>query len=103
MTAETQGALRRLVPFPEFVESALAVYIAPHEYSFRDLVLAVSQQVGSGHEDTSMDKPLMQMRQFVLGGDDRIICGGSENPFDLSLLNTRDAAPFRQVIYWFGI
>lgn len=67
---EKQAALRRPVPFPEYVEKALAVYSAPYDYSYRDLVLAVSQQVGSGHEDTSMDEPLMQMRSFIIGGDE---------------------------------
>ena len=34
-----QAALRRAVPFPEYVEKALAVYVAPYDYSYRDLVL----------------------------------------------------------------
>lgn len=63
-----QSALRRPVPFPEYVERALAVYMAPHDYSFRDLLLAVSQQAGSSHEDTSMDESLVQMGQFRIGG-----------------------------------
>lgn len=67
---EEQAALRRSVPFPEYVDSALAVYIAPHEYSYRELVLAVSQQIGSGHEDTAVDKPLVQLSHFVIGGDE---------------------------------
>lgn len=66
---EKQSALRRPVPFPEYVERALAVYIKPHDYSYRDLVLAVAQQVGSGHEDIAMEEPLMQLRQFIIGGD----------------------------------
>ncbi len=67
---EKQAALRRAVPFPAFVEKALAVYIAPYDYSYRELVLAVAQQVGSGHEDTAVDEPLLQLRQFVIGGDE---------------------------------
>ena len=53
-----QAALRRPVPFTEYVERALAVYIDPYEYSFRDLVLAIAQQIGSSHEDTAIDVPL---------------------------------------------
>ena len=33
-------------------------------------MLAVAQQVGSGHEDTAVDEPLLQLRQFVIGGDE---------------------------------
>jgi hypothetical protein len=64
-----QAALRRPVPFAEYVERGLAVYIAPHDYSFRDLVLAIAQQMGSGHEDTAVDVPLAQMGTVMLGGE----------------------------------
>ena len=67
---ERQAALRRPIPFVEYVDNALAVYIAPYEYSYRDLVLAVSQQLGSGHEDTAVDEPIVQMSQIVIGGDE---------------------------------
>lgn len=65
-----QAATRRPVPFSEYVEKALAVYIAPYDYSYRDLVLAVAQQLGSSHEDTKVEEPLLHMRQFVIGGDE---------------------------------
>ena len=65
-----QAALRRPIPFAEYVEKALAVYIAPYDYSYRDLVLAISQQVGSSHEDTSMDETLIRMKQVIIGGDE---------------------------------
>ena len=64
---EKQAAMRRPVPFPEYVDRAQAVYIAPHDYSYRDLVLAVAQQVGSSHEDTAVDETLVQLGQFVIG------------------------------------
>lgn len=67
---EKQAALRQPMPFPDYVEKALAVYIAPYDYSYRDLVLAVSQQVGSSHEDTSMDKSLLEMKSIILGGQE---------------------------------
>ena len=66
---EKLAALRRPVPFAEYVERALAVYIAPYDYSYRDLVLAVAQQVGSSHEDTAVDEPLLQLRRYVIGGN----------------------------------
>jgi hypothetical protein len=67
---EKQAALARPVPFSEYVERALAVYIAPFDYSYRDLVLAVAQQVGSSHEDEAMDEPLVRLRQVVIGGSE---------------------------------
>ena len=67
---EAQAALRRPVPFNEYVEKGLAVYIAPHDYSFRDLVLAISQQIGSGHEDSTVEAPLMELAQFILNGEE---------------------------------
>ncbi len=64
-----QAALRRPMPFDEYVDRALAVYIAPHDYSYRDLVLAVAQQLGSSHEDTAIDVPLAQMESVRICGD----------------------------------
>lgn len=65
-----QAALRRPVPFAEYVECGLAVYIAPHDYSFRDLVLAIAQQMGSSHEATAVDESLTQMGRIILGGEE---------------------------------
>lgn len=64
---EKQAALRRPVPFREFLERGLAVYIEPHDYSYCDLVLAVAQQIGSAHEATVIDKPLLEMEATTLG------------------------------------
>ena len=33
-------------------------------------MLALAQQVGSGHEDISMDESLLLLRQVVIGGDE---------------------------------
>jgi len=63
-----QAALRCPVPFEDYVERGLAVYMAPHDYSFRELVLAIAQQMGSAHEATAVDVPLAQMGSFILGG-----------------------------------
>jgi hypothetical protein len=63
-----ERALARPVPFHDYVERGLAVFINPHEYSHRDLILAVSQQIGSGHEDETMEEPLVQLGQFIIGG-----------------------------------
>jgi hypothetical protein len=65
-----QAALRRPVPLAEYVEKGLAVYIAPHDYSFRELVLAIAQQIGSGHEDSAVDAPLAKMGNVLLGGEE---------------------------------
>ncbi|MCH8185169.1 MAG: hypothetical protein IH862_03575 [Chloroflexi bacterium] len=65
---EREAALRRPVPFPEYVEKGLAMYIAPHDYSFRDLVLAVAQQIGTSHEAPSVDEPIVQAQTVIIGG-----------------------------------
>lgn len=62
-----QKSLARPIAFHSYVEKAFAVYIAPHDYSYRDLVLAVAQQVGSSHEDEAVDEPLVRLRHFVIG------------------------------------
>lgn len=62
-------ALRKPVPIREFVNRALAVYIAPDDYSYRDLTLAVAQQVGSSHEDDEVDEPLVKMQNIQIGRD----------------------------------
>ena len=56
-----------LVPFREYVENHLAVYLAPYEYTFRDLVLKVAEQLGSSHEDLSVEEPLAKMQNMILG------------------------------------
>ena len=65
---EKEAALRRPVPFSEYVDKALAVYIKPYDYSYGALVRAISQQEGSGHEDSAIDEPLAQMHQVAIGG-----------------------------------
>ena len=67
---EHQAALRRPVPFSEYVEKGLAVYISPYDYSHQDLVLAVAQQIGSGHEDPLVDEPIVQMQSTRIGGQE---------------------------------
>ena len=67
---EKQVALRRPVPFPEFVEGALAVYIKPYDYSYCQLVRAVAQQMGGTHEDTAVDEPLVRLSQYIIGGNE---------------------------------
>ena len=65
-----QAALRRPVPFPEYVERGLAVYIAPRDYSHRELVAVIAQQLGSAHEDTSVDTDLAKMAGVIIGNDE---------------------------------
>lgn len=67
---QRQSAARRPIPFPEYVENALAVYIAPHAYSYGDLIRSIAQQDGSAHEDIEVDKPLAQLSQINIGGDE---------------------------------
>ena len=65
---QKQAALRRPMPFREYVEKGLAVFIAPYDYSYRELTLAVSQQVGSSHEDLTVEEPLVKLQHFSLAG-----------------------------------
>lgn len=66
---EQQSSLRRSIPLREFVNNALAVYIAPHDYSYRELSLALAQQMGSSHEDETVEEPLVKMKQVMIGND----------------------------------
>ena len=52
----------------DFVQRGLAVYVAPREYSYNDLVLAVAQQIGSGHEDATMEASLRDLETILIGG-----------------------------------
>ncbi|MBI3468213.1 MAG: hypothetical protein HY000_34850 [Planctomycetes bacterium] len=56
------------IPLREFVNCGLAVFIRPHEFSHRDLILAVAQQIGSAHEDRSVEVPLLELEHFLIGG-----------------------------------
>lgn len=62
------AALALPVPFREWIDRGVAVFIAPHEYSNKELVLAIAQQAGSAHEDDSVEEPIIQMRQFTIAG-----------------------------------
>ncbi len=59
--------LARPAPFREWVNNGLAVYITPHDYSHRDLVLAIAQQFGSSHEDDSVEEPIIRLQQIYIG------------------------------------
>jgi hypothetical protein len=63
-----QAQLRRPVPFKEYVNNALAVYIRPKEYSYAELVRAIAQQMGGSHEAGSVDQTLAQMTNLKIGG-----------------------------------
>lgn len=62
------AALAKPMPFREWVEKGLAVYIAPHDYSHCDLILAIAQQYGSSHEDDSVEEPILRLQEFIIGG-----------------------------------
>lgn len=62
-------ALARPVPFREWVNKGLAVYVRPYDYSHRELVLAIAQQFGSSHEDDSVEEPIVRLQQIVIGGE----------------------------------
>ncbi len=62
-------AVYRPVPLREFVNRGLAVYMRPWCYTHRTLTLAVAQQLGSSHEDESIEEPIAQMHCIRVGGD----------------------------------
>jgi hypothetical protein len=51
------------------VNNGLAVYIAPYDYSHRELVLAIAQQFGSSHEDDSVEEPILRLQHIYIGGE----------------------------------
>ena len=62
-------ALARPIPFREWVNKGLAVYIKPYDYSHKDLILAIAQQLGSSHEDESVEEPIIRLQQIIIGGE----------------------------------
>lgn len=60
---------RRPLLLREFVDRALAVHIAPYDYSFKELTLAVAQQMGSSHEDDTIEEPLAKMLNIYFFGN----------------------------------
>jgi hypothetical protein len=67
---EREASLRRPVPLREYVDRGRAVFIAPYEYSFNDLTLAIAQQIGSSHEDEEVEEPIVKMQSIVIGIDE---------------------------------
>lgn len=61
--------LARPVPFREWVNNGLAVYIAPYDYSHRELVLAIAQQFGSSHEDDAIEEPILLLQKIYICGE----------------------------------
>jgi len=64
---EKTASLRRPIPFDEYVEKGLAVWVEPYDYSYQDLVLAISQQIGSSHEDSAVEEPIIKMQHVLIG------------------------------------
>jgi len=65
---EAQAPMRRSVPLREYVDRALAVYIAPREYSYKQLTLTIAQKMGSGHEDAAVPESVVRMQAVTIGG-----------------------------------
>lgn len=61
--------LAKPIPFREWVNKGLAVFIKPYDYSNRELTLAIAQQFGSSHEDDSVEEPIVQLQQIIIGGE----------------------------------
>jgi len=57
------------VPFREWVNKGLAVYIRPYDYSYSELTRAIAQQFGSSHEDDSVDEPIVRLQQVLIAGE----------------------------------
>jgi hypothetical protein len=70
-TNEMVGELRKLrvsYPLDESLDKALAVFIAPDEYSYRELIVSVAQQIGSSHEDLVVDEGIYKLSRTEIGG-----------------------------------
>jgi hypothetical protein len=70
-TNEMVGELRKLrvsYPLDEFLDKALAVFIARDEYSYRELIVSVAQQIGSSHEDLVVDEGIYKLSRTEIGG-----------------------------------
>ena len=67
---EKQAAMARPVPFAEFVERGLAVFIAPHDISNRELVAVIAQQIGSAHEATAVDESIVKLQHIRIGNEE---------------------------------
>ena len=52
----------------EFVKRALAVMVGPELYSYERLVRTLAEQTGLAHEDTAVDRNVIQMESIRLGG-----------------------------------
>jgi len=61
--------LAKPIPFREWVNKGLAVFIKPYDYSNRELTLAIAQQFGSSHEDDSVEEPIVRLQQIIIGGE----------------------------------
>ena len=61
--------LAKPIPFREWINKGLAVFIEPYDYSNRELTLAIAQQFGSSHEDDSVEEPIVQLQQIIIGGE----------------------------------
>jgi hypothetical protein len=55
-------------PLREFVTRGLAVYVSGHAYSYSDLIRALAEQSGLGHEDWTIDKNILELEAFIIGG-----------------------------------
>jgi hypothetical protein len=63
--------LAKPIPFREWVNRGLAVFIAPYDYSHHELVLAIAQQFGSSHEDDTVEESILRLQQIYVGGGER--------------------------------
>jgi len=66
---EKLASLAKPIPFHEWVNKGLAVFIKPYDYSNRELTLAIAQQFGSSHEDDSVEEPIARLQQIIIGGE----------------------------------
>jgi hypothetical protein len=65
---EQQAALRRPVPFREFVNCALAVHIQGKDITYWQLTRAIGEKIGTNHEDESYGEDLARLRPILIAG-----------------------------------
>lgn len=56
------------IPLRRFVDSGFAVFIEGRTFTNKELILAVAQQLGSSHEDPTVDRHLAELETYIIGG-----------------------------------
>ena len=65
---EWHRARGKTYPLREYTKRALAVYVLGDKYSYEKLVRTLAEQSGAAHEDSSIDRNVLEMESIQIGG-----------------------------------